>query len=353
MSERVKSKGNQIEAPVVEPSVARKWDRLLAPYKRSNNRRATTQLLVTAGLFVVFWILMLRSLEGPYVWTLLLSLPAGFCSIRLFIFQHDCGHGSFFSSRKANNAVGGILGIITLIPYAYWRRTHAIHHASSGNLERREFGDVSTITVKEFLARPWYRQLTYRLYRSPLTLFLIGPAFQFILKHRLPLDLPIGWKKEWRSVLLTDLAQLALVLFAWQTIGLGALVKIQLPITMVSGSLGIFLFYVQHQFEETYWDTPPEWNFHDAAIEGSSFFDLPRPLHWATGNIGYHHIHHLSSLIPNYNLPRCMEEIPELSQVTRLNLWQSFKCVRLKLWDEESRRLIGFSDLRHLPKVSA
>jgi len=285
---------------------------------------------------------MLRGLEVGYWLTLLLALPASGLLTRLFIIQHDCGHGCFFRSMRANHAVGFVLGVVTLTPYQYWRRTHAIHHASSGDLDHRDFGEIATLTVREYQALSPGGRLRYRLFRNMFVLLVLGPFFQFVLKHRLPLDTPREWKGEWRSVMATNLALAAVLVTMGLTIGLGQFALVHLPIVLVSGALGVWLFYVQHQFEDTYWENQPEWDFHRAGAEGSSFLDLPAVLHWFTGNIGYHHVHHLSSRIPNYSLRRCMEENPELHQVTRLTLGQSLQCGHLKLWDEERRRLVGF-----------
>jgi omega-6 fatty acid desaturase (delta-12 desaturase) len=325
----------------------------LAPYARAQDGRAWFQLLSTTALFALNWYLMLRSLAGPYWVTLLLALPAAGFSIRMFIFQHDCGHGSFFQSMRLNHAVGRVLGVLTLMPYWYWRRTHAIHHATSGDLDHRSFGDVEVWTVDEYLGKSRWGRLGYRLYRNPFILIGLGPAYQFLLKHRFPYDIPRAWKREWLSVMGTNLALAAIVVVAWQTIGLAALLKVQLPITLVSGSLGIWLFYIQHQFEDTYWRENPEWEFHRAGIEGSSYYDLPRVLHWFTGNIGYHHIHHLASRIPNYRLAECFREVPELAHVTRLTILGSLRCARLHLWDEQGRRLVSFRQLRRLAQSSA
>ena len=330
-------------------SLAQYWDRLLAPYARADNRKAWFQLLTTAALYCVNWLLMLWSLEGPYWVTLLLALPATGLLTRLFIFQHDCGHGAFYRSHRANNRLGAILGVLTLTPYAYWRRTHAIHHASSGDLDHRDFGDVETLTVDEYLARSRWGRLKYRLYRNPFVLLGIGPTFQFLFKHRLPLDIPRSWKREWSSVMWTNVSIAAVLAAAWLTIGIDRFLLVQLPITLISGSLGIWLFYVQHQFEDTYWREHAEWNFHRAGIEGSSYYDLPAILHWFTGNIGFHHVHHLASRIPNYRLRECFREVPELAEVTRLSIWHSLKSLRLHLWDEETQRLVSFGHLRRLP----
>jgi len=327
-------------------ATARYWNRLLAPYMEADDRLALFQLLSTLGLFALGWVAMLWSLEISYGLTLLLAVPMAGLLVRCFIFQHDCGHGAFLKSRRANNAVGFFLGVLMLTPYDYWRRTHAIHHGTSGDLDRRGFGDIRTLTVREYLARSPGRRFAYRLYRSSVVLLLVAPFYQFVLKHRFPFDAPFGWKREWASVWWTNLAILAVVLLAWQTIGLGSFLAIYLPIMLIAGTLGIWLFYVQHQFEDTYWRENPDWDFHRAGLEGSSLYDLPRWLHWFTGNIGFHHIHHLSSRIPNYYLPRCFRERPELQKVTRLGLWESLRCARLKLWDEEAQKMIGFRELR-------
>jgi acyl-lipid omega-6 desaturase (Delta-12 desaturase) len=322
---------------------------LLAPYKLPSWRRALTQLLDTALPFAALWWLMAWSLDVSYLLTLLLAVPAAGLYTRLFIFQHDCGHGSFFPSPAANRALGSALGVVTLFPYGYWRRTHAIHHATSGNLDRRELGDIETLTVREYRALSPWRRLGYRLYRHPLVLFGLGPLYQFVIKHRFPWDIPWAWKREWASALWTNLGIAAgggalCLLFGWQTV-----LVVHLTIVLLAGPLGVWLFYVQHQFEETYWEGAGAWDFYRAGAHGSSFYDLPRALHWFTGNIGYHHIHHLSSRIPNYNLQRCFEDNPALQRVTRLTLRQSLRCLRLRLWDEDRRLLVGFRELRAAP----
>lgn len=326
------------------------WAKLLAPYSQPSVGRSLFQLLNSAIPFLLLWFVMLASLEVSYWLTLLLAVPTAGFVIRLFIIQHDCGHGAFFRSRAANNVLGSLLGVITLTPYTYWRRTHAIHHATSGNLDHRGLGDITTLTVDEYLALSRWGRLRYRIYREPLILFFVGPVWEFMLRLRLPLGTPWSWKREWASVLWTNLALAAVIAVMWTTIGLKAFLAVQLPITLLAGSAGVWLFYIQHQFVDTYWERDDCWNYHTAGLEGSSYYDLPAILHWFTGNIGVHHVHHLSSRIPNYRLRRCLRENPELQRVPSLTLWGSLKCARLNLWDEERKTLVGF---RHLAAIRA
>lgn len=325
---------------------ARTLGAILAPYRSPSLRRSMTQLLSSAIPFALVWIAALLALRLGIWATLLLAVPAAGFMIRLFMIQHDCGHGSFFRSRRANDLVGGVLGVLTLVPYAYWRRTHAIHHKTSGDLDYRQFGDIDTLTVREYLALSPLKRLAYRLYRHPVVLLGLGPIYQFQLKHRLPLDIPRSWKREWTSVLLTNLGLVGLVLLAWQTIGLPNFLAVHLPITVIAGSLGVFLFYVQHQFEDTYWREHPEWEFHAAGLQGSSYLVLPKVLQWFTANIGLHHIHHINSRIPNYRLQECYDQHPVFQHVTKITLWQSIKCLRLALWDEEAGKLVTFRQAR-------
>jgi acyl-lipid omega-6 desaturase (Delta-12 desaturase) len=285
------------------------------------------------------------SLEHGYWITLLLAVPAAGFLLRLFVIQHDCGHGSLFRSRLANDLTGRIIGVFTLTPYDYWRRTHAAHHATSGNLDRRGIGDITTLTVREYLGLSRWRRLAYRCYRHPLVLFGVGPTYLFIFKHRLPLDMPLLRSGVWRNLLATNVGIVALTVALAILVGPIALLKLQLPIVLLAASAGIWLFHVQHQFEESYWQRGATWSFHQAALQGSSYYSLPRFLQWLTASIGLHHIHHLCSRIPNYRLQQCLDENPELRQARRLTLLQSLRCARLALWNEETGRMIRFRDL--------
>ena len=321
---------------------------LLAPYRYPDVRRSVWQIVNTAVPLTALWLLMLYFVDRAYGVTLLLSLPTAGFLIRLFIIQHDCGHGSFLKSARVSNAIGFVIGVFTLTPYHYWRKVHAMHHASSGNLERRGFGDVNTLTVREYLARSRWRRVTYRLYRNPLVMFGVGPTFEFVIKHRFPSVVPPTWKRERLSIMITNLALAAIIALMTLTIGLRHFLLVQLPVTLVASTLGVWLFYVQHQFQDTYWEHESAWDYVAAGIRGSSYYALPKVLQWLTGNIGLHHIHHLNSRIPNYRLQQALDENPELQRVTCLTLGQSLRCIFYKLWDEDHRRLVGYGYVRRL-----
>jgi omega-6 fatty acid desaturase (delta-12 desaturase) len=324
---------------------ARVLVRKCASYGRADLRRSITQVMTTAVPFTLLWVAMVFSLDISYWLTLLLAVPAAGLLVRFFIIQHDCGHGSFFKSRAANDLVGRITSVLTLTPYGYWRRTHGMHHATSGNLNRRGVGDIDTLTVKEYLALPTRGRLAYRLYRNPAILFSVGAYYFFFLKHRVPFGLPLAWREAWRSIVATNILIAAAVAATAAAVGFGPFFLVHGPIMMLAATIGTWLFYIQHQFEGAYWETDERWSFHDAAIKGSSYYALPRILQWFTGNIGLHHIHHLCSKIPNYRLQECLDSIPELKHAARINLTGSLKCAKLALWDEDRGKLVGFRQL--------
>jgi len=318
----------------------------LARYREPNHGRSVVEILITVVPFVLLWILMLLSLRIGYGLYLLLVIPAAGFLVRLFMIQHDCGHGSFFRQRLLNDWVGRVIGVFTLTPYDFWRRAHGIHHATSGNLDHRGIGDIDTLTVNEYLALPRWRRFGYRLYRHPIVMFGVGPTYLFILRHRLPLGLTReGWG-PWVSTMATNGAIALVVATIIWWIGVWPFLLVHLPITVVGGAIGVWLFYVQHQFEHTVWSENRNWNFSTAALFGSSHYHLPPVLRWFTANIGVHHIHHLCSRIPFYRLPLALRHHPDLANVGRLTLGQSLACVPLVLWDETAHRLISFRELR-------
>jgi omega-6 fatty acid desaturase (delta-12 desaturase) len=320
------------------------WRKAVAPYETPVRWRSVWQTVNTLVPYTVLWYLMYRSLEVSYLLTLSLAiLTAGFM-IRSFIILHDCGHGSFFKSQMANNFLGTIVGVLTFTPYHYWRFEHAVHHATSGDLDRRLRGDIWTWTVDEYLAAPLWKRVTYRLYRSPLILFVVGPAFLFLFEYRFPLRHPE--KRERRSVHITNLGLLVVAVVISSVIGFKAYLLVQLPITILGSAAGVWMFYIQHQFEGVYWERHKDWDYLDAALDGSSYYKLPRVLRWFTGNIGFHHIHHLGPRIPNYFLKKCYDKNPMFQNVKSLTLITSLGSLSLRLWDEKRRELIGWGRLK-------
>ena len=313
-------------------------------YKGSIRSRALTQIATTAIPFAAVVALMLATVEQHYWATLLLAIPGGGLLVRFFIVQHDCGHGSFFASRRWNDTVGNLMSLLTLAPYDLWRREHAHHHATSAHLEKRGIGDINTLTVAEYRALSSWGKLKYKLYRHPLFLFGLGVPLYFLIIQRLPWGHGYPAREAWPSVLKLNVA---LALF-YGTIGYftgyANLAWIGLPMLHVATAAGGWLFYIQHQFEDTTWERADEWTFQAAALQGSSYYELPPVLNWFTGNIGLHHIHHLNSMIPNYRLMECLKASPELEQLNRLTIGDSWKCAGLKLWDEDKRELVGFAD---------
>jgi len=302
--------------------------------------RARWQLINSLVPYVFLWFAMDRALLVSY-WLMLpiAILAAGFL-VRIFIIFHDCGHGSFFRSKRANNATGALAGLVLLTPYRHWRWQHSLHHGTAGDLDRRGSGDIWTLTVQEYLQSTRSRRLAYRLARNPIVLFVIAPLYVFVVQHRFASA--TAPKRERRSVHLTNWALLAAVLVMSVVIGLKALLLIQLTVSAFAGALGLWLFYVQHQFEGAYWARSVDWNYTAAALQGSSFYKLPRILQWFTGNIGFHHIHHLSPRIPNYHLQRCHDADPFFETIKPLTLLTSLKCLTHRLWDEQRNAFVGF-----------
>jgi acyl-lipid omega-6 desaturase (Delta-12 desaturase) len=319
------------------------WSDTIAKYKRSNQFKSCWQIINSLLPFGLLWYLMYLSISWSYWLTLVLAVPTAGFLVRLFIIQHDCGHHSFFESRRANDLLGEFFGIFTLTPYYLWRRSHSRHHASSGDLSHRGHGDVWVLTVEEYLGLSFAGRMRYRLYRNPVFMFLLGPSLLFLIRQRFTYGIPRAWRRERKSVHRTNLGLLAIVGVAWSTIGLQTFFLIHLPVVMLGAATGSWLFFVQHQYERAYWQPHDRWDFNRSAFEGSSYYRLPRVLQWFTGNIGFHHIHHLESRIPNYNLPVCYAAAPELRQAVTLGLWDSMKCTRLKLWDERRQQMVTFA----------
>jgi omega-6 fatty acid desaturase (delta-12 desaturase) len=313
------------------PDDAFKWAQILARYRKPSATRSIFEIAVSFVPLVALWVLAWWMMNLGYWWlTLLIAVPASGFLVRLFMIQHDCGHGAFFRHRLANDWIGRAIGVLTLTPYDFWRETHAEHHAGSGNLDRRGIGDVEMLTVREYLALPRLGRLRYRLYRHPLVLFGLMRA---------------GWR-PWISAMATNFAIAAIAATLIWFIGFWTFMLVHLPIVLMAAAIGVWLFYVQHQFESTQWAHERDWNQHETALHGSSYYELPHVLRWFTANIGMHHMHHLCCRIPFYRLPRAMRDYPELRGISRLTLMQSFRCVRLRLWDESQRRLVSFRAVR-------
>lgn len=320
------------------------FGRLLAPYRRPDWRKSLGQVVVSVVLFLGCWTAAYQCLQLSYWLTLLWALPTAGLTVRIFCIMHDCSHGSFFRSRRVADAVGSLLGLFCCTPYGHWRRLHATHHATSGNLERRgEGGDIRVMTVREYQqARPLVRWI-YRLYRNPIVLFGIGPTVFFLIEQRFTFGVPADWKSQRAAIHGTNLSLLVIIMALCWWLGAAAFVAVQLPITMIATSAGVWLFYVQHNYQYAYWKHDSDWSFVDAALLGSSYCRLPRILEWTTASIGLHHIHHLDSKIPNYHLRTCLEENVEFQRAPEMTLLQTLACAQLKLWDEDGQRMVRFA----------
>jgi omega-6 fatty acid desaturase (delta-12 desaturase) len=321
-----------------------KWKEIVARYQKSSTRRAIWQIVNTLIPYLGLWCLMYLSLAVSYWLVVPLAVLAGAFLVRIFVISHDCGHGSFFKSRRANDILGIITGMLMFTAYRHWRWEHAIHHSSSGDLDRRGTGDVWTLTVQEYLEASRWKRFSYRLARNPIVLFVLVPLFLFLVLQRVPNSkAPL---RERVSVYRTNLALLAVAGWLIWVFGFQAYLIIQLTVLMVAGSAGVWLFYVQHQFEGVYWERSGQWDYATAALKGSSFYKLPKVLQWFSGNIGYHHIHHLSSRIPNYHLEKCHEAEPLFQTVKPVTLLGSLKSFTFRLWDEQKRKLVGYGQLK-------
>lgn len=320
------------------------WKAIVLKYQQPSRWRAVWQLVNTLVPYAALWYLMFLAMSWSWWAVIPLAMVAGLFVIRIFIVFHDCGHGSFFKSRLANDIVGFITGVLTLTPYYHWRWEHSIHHASAGSLDRRGTGDVWTMTVEEYLKSSRWKRFAYRLARNPFILFGIAPVYLFMIRQRF--SSPTASSRERWSVRWMNLAILGIAAGLSWVFGIVPYLLIQLTITLVSGGLGIWMFYVQHQFEDVYWERDENWDFTAAALQGSSFYKLPRILQWFSGNIGFHHIHHLSSRIPNYNLERCHDADPMFQSVKPITFFSSLKSLTFRLWDEKKGKLVGFGHLK-------
>ncbi|CUI00957.1 fatty acid desaturase [Leisingera aquaemixtae] len=333
--------------PQAAARTARDWVKILAQYREPNPARSAFELAVTVVPFLLLWAAAWWSLSVSYWLTLALSVCIAAFLLRLFTIQHDCGHGSFFTNRHVSDWVGRIIGVLTLTPYDVWRRTHSIHHSTHGNLGKRGMGDIHTMTVAEYRAASRWERLVYRLYRHPVTLFGIGPGYLFFLQNRIPYGLT-GQARYWISAMGTNAAILAALGLIWYFGGLMPLLLIFLPATLIAATAGLWLFYVQHQFETTQWTQEEDWQLHDAALHGSSHYVLPPVLQWLSANIGIHHVHHLYSRIPFYRLTEVLRDHAELAEGNRMTIRESLANARLHLWDEDSCRLLSFAQARRL-----
>jgi omega-6 fatty acid desaturase (delta-12 desaturase) len=328
-----------------EPLHPSAWRVRLAPYAEPRVGRSVLDLATSVVPYLALTAAMYALLHVSYLLVIIVAVPAAGFALRTFIVFHDCTHGSFLSNRTANEWVGVICGLLVFTPFHSWRHEHAVHHGTAGDLDHRGMGDVDTLTVHEYLGRPWPERLAYRLMRNPCVLLVLGPLWAMLLEPRL---VP-GWARErfWSKILATDVALFALIGGLCVLVGWRAVILVQLPCAMLAGAAGVWLFYVQHQFEGVYWQRHEEWSYADSALRGSSYLKLPKVLQFLTGNIGLHHVHHLNPRIPNYNLQRAHDENPIFHDVPTLTLWDGFRTLQLKLYDEQRGRLVSFSAARN------
>ncbi|MCB0661298.1 MAG: fatty acid desaturase [Saprospiraceae bacterium] len=328
------------------------WNDIVAEYSTPSVKKATIQILNSFLPFIGLWVLMYFSLDWSYWITLGLAAVNAFFLVRIFIIQHDCGHQSFLRSRNVNNTIGFIASFFSTIPYKYWARSHNYHHAHCGQLEVRDIGDIEVLTVEEFESLSKAKQIQYRVFRSPIVMFLIGPIWYLGVTLRLPLVDLKGWKKTYRSQFFSNVYMLLVYALLGTIIGWQEFFMVQVPIIVLFGVIAVWFFYVQHQHEDTYKQWKENWEYLLAAIKGSTHYKLPKLVQWLTGNIGFHHIHHLGPKIPNYNLEKCYNENPVLNKfVTSVTFKESLKCMFNKLWDEEQQKMITFREYKNLSRT--
>ncbi|MEX0136907.1 fatty acid desaturase [Bacillus nitratireducens] len=320
----------------------------VAPFEKSTAKKSIWQIINTVVPFIILWYLAYKSLSVSYWLSLVPSLLAAGFMTRIFIIFHDCTHHSFFKSRRVNRIVGTCMGVLTLFPFDQWGHEHSVHHATSGNLDKRGTGDIWTLTVNEYLAAPFRLRLAYRLYRNPLVMFGLGPIYVFLLKNRF--NRKGARKKERMNTYLTNVLIVALIGILCWAIGWQSFLLVHGTIFLIAGSVGIWLFYVQHTFEDSYFEEDKEWEYVKAAVEGSSFYKLPKILQFLTGNIGFHHVHHLSPRVPNYKLEEAHNNTLPLKNVPTITLATSLRSIRFRLWDEQSNNFVTFKDVKNLIK---
>lgn len=343
-TERYKHDTARTAAPSSEPICSRQLMRDLQAFRDPHAGRSSWELAITLVPFLALMTLIALAVQAGWYLALAATPLAGLFLLRLFIIQHDCGHGAFLRSRTKNDLIGRALGVLTLTPYDCWRRSHALHHAGTGNLDARGFGDVDTLTVREYRSRSRAGRFFYRLYRHPVVLLGIGPAYLFLLRHRLPIGLMKDGAVYWISAIATNLGTALALAIPLYFLGFAVTALVFFPTLLSAATIGVWLFYVQHQFPQAHWDHAEDWSFHEAALQGSSHLDLPPVLGWLTGYIGIHHVHHLASRIPFYRLPEVLGKHPYLRDLNRFNAVQACATLRLALWDEERRRMVSFRE---------
>ncbi|WP_028399805.1 fatty acid desaturase [Ectobacillus panaciterrae] len=316
----------------------------MAPYEKSDTWHSVRQLINTLVPFIMLWFLAYQSLSISYVLTLALAVIAAGFQIRIFIIFHDCCHHSFFKNRTANKIIGTITGVLTFFPYNQWQHSHSVHHATSSNLDKRGTGDIWMLTVEEYIASPFWTRVAYRMYRNPFVMFGLGPIYVFLITNRF--NRKGARLKERMNTYITNLAIVALAAVLCWALGWQAFLLVQGPIFLISGSMGVWLFYVQHTFEDSYFEEDADWEYVKAAVEGSSFYKLPKLLQWLTGSIGYHHVHHLSPRVPNYKLETAHNDTEPLQNVPTITLATSLSSLKFRLWDEQNKKFVGFKDIK-------